>query len=171
MNRSSFEQCALASGLVTEHQIDEALSTLRPPEGAFGAKASPPSEQELAHRLTEIGAINVWQAKQLLEGRTKFTLGPYRIVDSLGQGGMGQVFKAEHSLTKRTVAIKVLPRDRCTPEAIANFAREFQALAKLDHRAAGSRRGRGLRRQRVLHGDGVCAGDATCGNWSVATAR
>ncbi len=87
----------------------------------------------MAHRLTEIGAINVWQAKQLLEGRTKFTLGPYRIVDSLGQGGMGQVFKAQHSTTGRTVAIKVLPRDRCTPEAIANFAREMQALAKLDH--------------------------------------
>ena len=133
VKRSSFEQCALVSGLVTEHQIDEARATLRPPEGAFGAKASPPSDQELARRLTEIGAINAWQAKQLLEGRTKFTLGPYRIVDSLGQGGMGQVFKAEHSTTGRTVAIKVLPRDRSTPEAIANFAREIQALAKLDH--------------------------------------
>ena len=123
----------MASGLVTEHQIDEARATLRPPEGAFGAKTSPPSDQELARRLTEIGAINAWQAKQLLEGRTKFTLGPYRIVDSLGQGGMGQVFKAEHSTNGRIVAIKVLPRDRSTPEAIASFVREIQAMAKLEH--------------------------------------
>ena len=77
--------------------------------------------------------MNAWQAKQLLDGRTKFTLGPYRIVDSIGQGGMGQVFKAEHSVLGRTVAIKVLPRDKSTPEAIANFTREIQALAKLDH--------------------------------------
>ena len=80
-----------------------------------------------------MGALNAWQAKQLLDGRTKFTLGPYRIVDSLGQGGMGQVFKAEHAVLGRTVAIKVLPRDKSTPEAIANFTREIQALAKLDH--------------------------------------
>ena len=80
------------------------------------------------------GVLNAWQAKQLLDGRTKFTLGPYRIVDSIGQGGMGQVFKAEHSVLGRTVAIKVLPRDKSTPEAVANFTREIQALAKLDHR-------------------------------------
>ena len=33
----------------------------------------------------------------------------------------------------RIVAVKVLPRDKSTPEAIANFTREIQALAKLDH--------------------------------------
>ena len=80
-----------------------------------------------------MGLLNAWQAKQLLDGRTKFTLGPYRIIDSIGQGGMGQVFKAEHPLMGRIVAVKVLPRDKSTPEAIANFTREIQALAKLDH--------------------------------------
>ena len=78
--------------------------------------------------------MNAWQAKQLLDGRTKFTLGSYRIVDSIGQGGMGQVFKAEHAVLGHVVAIKVLPRDKSTPEAIANFTREIQSLRKLDHR-------------------------------------
>ena len=46
---------------------------------------------------------------------------------------MGHVFKAEDPILKRMVAIKVLPRDRTTPEAIANFAREIQALSSLSH--------------------------------------
>ena len=77
--------------------------------------------------------LNAWQAKQLLDGRTEFNLGPYLIVDSIGQGGMGQVFKARHEKMGRIVAVKVLPRDKSTPEAVANFTREIRALAKLDH--------------------------------------
>jgi serine/threonine protein kinase len=46
---------------------------------------------------------------------------------------MGHVFKAEDPILKRVVAIKVLPRDRSTPEAIANFTREIQALSRLNH--------------------------------------
>ena len=93
----------------------------------------PPDDQQLANKLVELGRLNSWQAGQLLEGRAKFNLGPYRIVDSLGQGGMGQVFKAEHGVMKRVVAVKVLPRSKCTPEAIASFTREIRALARLDH--------------------------------------
>ncbi|MGO8689353.1 MAG: serine/threonine-protein kinase [Thermoguttaceae bacterium] len=128
--RSFFDQCALASGLLTAQQLDAARADLGPPT-IDGAE---PGDPQLAERLVAGGLLNAWQAKQLLDGRTKFTLGPYRIVDSIGQGGMGQVFKAEHSLSGHTVAIKVLPRDKSTPEAVANFTREIQALAKLDHR-------------------------------------
>ena len=93
----------------------------------------PPSDQQLADRLVEMGLLNAWQAKQLLDGRTKFNLGPYLIVDSIGQGGMGQVFKARHEKIGRIVAVKVLPRDKSTPEAIASFTREIRALSSLDH--------------------------------------
>ena len=91
------------------------------------------SDKDLAAKIVALGLLNPWQAKQLLDGRTKFTLGQYRIVDSLGQGGMGHVFKAEDPILKRMVAIKVLPRDRTTPEAIANFTREIRALSSLSH--------------------------------------
>ena len=80
----------------------------------------------LADRLVEMGTLNPWQAKQLLDGRTKFTLGPYHVVDSLGSGGMGQVFKAEHGLLGRVVAIKVLPLSKATPESRAAFTREIR---------------------------------------------
>jgi serine/threonine protein kinase len=46
---------------------------------------------------------------------------------------MGEVYKAEHSIMGRVVAVKVLPRTRSTPEAIANFHREIRTLAQLDH--------------------------------------
>lgn len=80
-----------------------------------------------------MGLINAWQASQLLDGRTRFTLGPYRIVDSLGQGGMGQVFKAEQTPTGLVVAVKVLPKAKSTPEAVKSFENEMRALARMDH--------------------------------------
>jgi serine/threonine protein kinase len=129
----NFEQCALASGLLTQQQIDEARLGIRWSDGTEIDPLAPPSDQQLANRLVETNRLNLWQAKQLLDGRTKFNLGPYRIIDSLGQGGMGQVFKAEHEKTAAVVAVKVLPRDKSTPEAIANFAREIQALSSLHH--------------------------------------
>ena len=101
--------------------------------------------------------LNAWQAKQLLDGRTKFNLGPYRIIDSIGQGGMGQVFKAQHAKLGRIVAVKVLPRDKSTPEAIANFTREIRALSSLDHPKLVARARRRRRRKRPLSSDGVRA--------------
>jgi len=128
-NRVQFEQCLLASGLVTEEQLEEARVTLNPldPDG--------PSitGRELADQLIESGLLNAWQVQQLFEGRTRFTLGPYRIVDSIGQGGMGQVFKARHSLMERIVAVKVLPLAKSTPDAIDSFIHEIEALASLQH--------------------------------------
>jgi serine/threonine protein kinase len=46
---------------------------------------------------------------------------------------MGQVFKAQHGKMGRIVAVKVLPRDKSTPEAVENFTHEIRALARLDH--------------------------------------
>jgi serine/threonine protein kinase len=132
-SRSEFERCALASGLLTRQQLDEAARALRWSVGEQPDVDSSPTGRQLAENLVETGAINAWQATQLLAGHTRFTLGPYRIIDSLGQGGMGQVFRAEHAVLERTVAVKVLPRQSCTPEAIAAFTREIRAQARLDH--------------------------------------
>jgi len=114
--------------------------TKKPPVIEGDAKDSADTEEQLspdqllASKLVELETINRWQADQLLEGRTKFTLGPYKVVDSIGQGGMGQVFKGEHQVMGRVVALKVLPRSKSTPEAVANFTREIRNLASLDHR-------------------------------------
>ena len=91
------------------------------------------TDEMLGQRLVELGYLNRWQVEQLKEGRTKFTLGPYRIVNAIGQGGMGHVFKAEHKLLGRIEAIKVLPKSKSTPDAVAAFQREIRAQAQLDH--------------------------------------
>ncbi|NUQ61439.1 MAG: serine/threonine protein kinase [Pirellulales bacterium] len=130
---TAFERCALASGLLTREQLNAARAALGwPAHFPIGAEVSD-REQELANQVVQMGHLNPWQALQLLEGRTKFNLGPYWIVDSIGRGGMGQVFKGEHSVLGRVVAIKVLPQSKSTPEAVANFTREIRAQARLDH--------------------------------------
>ncbi|QDV74572.1 serine/threonine-protein kinase [Botrimarina mediterranea] len=90
-------------------------------------------DRRLGERLIETGVLNSWQVDQLRRGRTKFTLGPYQIVDSLARGGMGHVFKARHELLGRIEAVKVLPRTRSTPEAVASFLHEIRSQASLDH--------------------------------------
>ncbi|MBI1903281.1 MAG: serine/threonine protein kinase [Planctomycetia bacterium] len=129
---SRFRQSALASGLLTEAQLDAATAALRDDHRKTGVSTKV-ADEELAAKLVALGHLNAWQSEQLLSGRTKWNLGPYRIVDTIGQGGMGQVFKAEHTIMRRMVAIKVLPLSKSTPESIANFSREIQAQAQLDH--------------------------------------
>lgn len=130
---TTLERSALVSGLLTRQQLDEAISALRASADEGAREGFAPTDGQLADKLVELGWLNVWQAQQLLAGRTKFNLGPYWIVDSIGRGGMGQVFKGEHGLLGRVVAIKVLPREKSTPEAIASFSREIRAQAQLSH--------------------------------------
>ena len=127
-----FEQAVLASRLLSRDELDEAAAAVRT-DREPGDVEDAPTDEQLADKLVELGRLNAWQAGQLLEGRTKFNLGPYWIVESIGRGGMGQVFKAEHAVLGRGVAIKVLPREKATPQAITNFTREIRAQARLDH--------------------------------------
>jgi serine/threonine protein kinase len=61
-------------------------------------------------------------------------LGPYRILDRLGSGGMGQVYKAEHILMKRVVALKVIaPHLVGDAGELARFQSEIQLAARLTH--------------------------------------
>jgi serine/threonine protein kinase len=127
-----FRRSALASGLLTVEQILEAEAAVRAGAGPIGTWTVV-DDASLASKLVDLGRINRWQAEQLKVGRAKFNLGPYQVIDAIGQGGMGQVFKAEHRLMGRVVAVKVLPRHRSTPEAVASFTREIRAQAQLDH--------------------------------------
>ena len=61
-------------------------------------------------------------------------LGPYQLLEPLGSGGMGTVYKALHTKLKRHVALKVLPANRwTTAAAVARFEREMEAIGQLDH--------------------------------------
>lgn len=74
---------------------------------------------------------NPIEAKAELKGSV---LGEYTVLEQIGAGGMGQVFKAVHRRMERTVAIKVLPKESLSsPDAVQRFQREVRAAAKLSH--------------------------------------
>jgi len=61
-------------------------------------------------------------------------LGEYKLLEKLGEGGMGAVFKALHTKLGRVVALKVIRQERKWDQrAIARFEREMQAVGALDH--------------------------------------
>jgi len=61
-------------------------------------------------------------------------LGVYEIVAPIGEGGMGQVFRARDTRLNRDVALKVLPDSFANdPDRLARFTREAQTLASLNH--------------------------------------
>jgi tRNA A-37 threonylcarbamoyl transferase component Bud32 len=62
------------------------------------------------------------------------SLGQYDLLEKLGEGGMGQVFKARHRLMNRLFALKVIHKERLdNPAAVDRFQREIRALAQLGH--------------------------------------
>jgi tRNA A-37 threonylcarbamoyl transferase component Bud32 len=104
-------------------------------EGFIPPKAQPKDAQELARQLVQSKQLTKFQAQEIYQGRAKLLiLGNYTILDKIGAGGMGQVFKAEHRRMKRIVAIKTLPKALLKDAAaVARFQREVEAAAKLSH--------------------------------------
>src|SRR5574342_579625 len=61
-------------------------------------------------------------------------LGPYRVLDRLGAGGMGEVYRARDTRLERDVAIKVLPTESVNdPAARTRLLREARSAAGLNH--------------------------------------
>ena len=61
-------------------------------------------------------------------------LGPYEIVERLGAGGMGEVYRARDTRLERTVAIKILPQEiSADPVRKQRFEREAKTISSLNH--------------------------------------
>jgi len=94
-----------------------------------------PTAHALGRELLGRDWLTPYQVNQLLQGRgPDLLVGPYQLLERLGAGGAGQVFKARHQKMYRLVALKVLHKDLLTdPESVGRFGREIQILSRLDH--------------------------------------
>jgi serine/threonine protein kinase len=94
-----------------------------------------PAPQDLGPELVRRGWLTPYQLHQLHEGRGgELTLGQYVVLDKLGAGGMGQVFKARHRRLDRVDALKVIRKDLVADaDALLRFHREAKAAARLAH--------------------------------------
>lgn len=92
-------------------------------------------DKRLAAELIARGWLTPFQINQLMNGRGEsLVLGPYILLERLGRGGMGEVFKARHTLMNRVVALKVLRSDLLhRADSLDRFRREIEAAAKLTH--------------------------------------
>src|SRR5208283_4502721 len=115
-----------AQGLLAPNQLEE-LSAL--PE------AQDTDPRVLARIIVRRGWLTSYQVTQVLQGRgQELQLGPYRLLDRLGQGGMGQVFRALHQPTNRVVALKIVRKERLTDtEAVRRFRQEMDVAGQLAH--------------------------------------
>ena len=92
------------------------------------------SPEQLARRLVRKGWLTRWQGLTLMEGRCQFFIGKYKLLDLIGSGGMGAVFKAIRPDIGRVVAVKVLkPKSLKKSTGVPRFLREIQSAATLDH--------------------------------------
>jgi serine/threonine protein kinase len=91
--------------------------------------------RSFAKLLGQQGWLTIYQINQLLAGNAKnLVFGPYHVLDSLGKGGLSQVFKARHSTQKFLVALKVIrPEALASSEGKNQFLHEMEAMARLDH--------------------------------------
>ncbi len=90
---------------------------------------------DLAQELVAAARLTAFQSEALLTGNSPpLVLGNYVLLDRIGAGGMGQVFKARHRRMEREVALKILPSAATdSPELVQRFHREVKAVAKLSH--------------------------------------
>jgi serine/threonine-protein kinase len=124
-DRQTFLKNLRRSGLLGPREVQAVAARL--PEACGG--------REAASALVKAGVLTRFQADLLLAGRTRgFVVGQYRILDCIGKGGMGRVYKALHRPMKRVVALKVLaPKLVKTAKARRLFRHEVRAAARLVH--------------------------------------
>jgi serine/threonine protein kinase len=90
--------------------------------------------RQLANELVRLGYLTRFQADQVVEGYANdLVLGPYRLLEPIGEGGMGLVFRAFHQRLNRLVALKTIHSELLAhqPGAVRRFHREAQAIAQL----------------------------------------
>jgi serine/threonine protein kinase len=118
-----------SSGVVEEDSLDSYLDRRE------ASHDLAPDRRAVLEDMVREGLLTHFQAEQFLQGKISgFTIGPFRILERIGVGGMGHVYLCEGPAQPRRVAVKVLPPAKADqPAALGRFYREARAAACLDH--------------------------------------
>src|SRR5579859_1423962 len=115
------------SNLIDRGQLDQVI-------GEFLSKNPGAEPPLLAEFLVKQGILTDFQAERLLQGKTQgFVLGPFTLMDALGSGSMGTVYKAQSKTDNHWYAVKVLPRRSMWNVRIAR--RKVRAFESCKHPA------------------------------------
>jgi CheY-like chemotaxis protein len=127
LTRDEFLRNLRDSGLFSPEEMDRSLETLPGLQGADG--------EGVARGLVAAGKLTPFQAAAVRARRfEELVIGNYQVLDRLGAGGMGTVYKARHRRMKRVVALKVLSRKLGQSEKVVRrFQREVELVASLNH--------------------------------------
>jgi serine/threonine protein kinase len=123
-----FIKAVLRSGLLGSALLDDSLRSI-PPDKREDAEF-------VADSLVRQGKLSRFQAEKLLEGAPLgLVLGPYHVLAPIGKGGMGTVYLARDSRTRKLLALKILPPKRAREEErmLARFRREMELCQRVSH--------------------------------------
>lgn len=123
-----FIESVTTSGLMDTEDIQSFIATLP-------MEQHPKTAEDLARELYRQGKLTKFQAQAIYQKKTRgLVVGNYVVLDKLGKGGMGAVYKAQHKRMKRIVALKMLPSSATkSSDSVKRFQREVEAAAKLTH--------------------------------------
>jgi serine/threonine-protein kinase len=129
VSAEAFRAEALRLGLATAAEVEALWERARP-------GTAPGSAEALAKVLVRAGRLTGYQASMILLGQgRRLTIGKYDVLDRLGDGGMGLVFRVRHRTLRRLAALKLLGREAARAGgAAARFRREAEATARVNHR-------------------------------------
>ncbi len=116
------------SGILSDRQLAEIKSKML--RGDY-----PLDSVALAESLVRDAIISSYQARRFLTNRPHgLIVGRYIILDRIGSGSMGRVYKAHHPMMDRVVALKIIsPEISSNERVVARFQREMKLVGRLDH--------------------------------------
>ncbi|MCH6552463.1 MAG: protein kinase [Planctomycetes bacterium] len=117
------EQCGGDGAL--RREVDALLAADQQPSELFAG----PSDAAAWFRSAVTDRVEGHEQPRPAPGR----IGSYRIIRTLGRGGMGTVYEAIQDQPRRTVALKLLHASTASPRIARRFVREAQFLARLNH--------------------------------------
>jgi serine/threonine protein kinase len=125
----------LPMGVLEQLARLELLSAAQLAEISATRTGEPSGPLDLGPELVRRGWLTPFQVERLLaEGAEKLVLGNYLLLDLLGEGGMGEVYKARHRRLGRVVALKAICQGQLDDlDAQVRFQREIKAVGHLDH--------------------------------------